>query len=466
MKRCASPMGTKIRKSLRRRLATTLMAIASVTAGGIGVARGGDEVGSLVPMSVIDLGGVLDRMSGRFVSPLELGAWRAPLMPVAVDAIDTVLANGAAGVSAGGEEIGLAADSEVEELRMCEALAAESNRDAAVRKTAMQLFEFWRLRDSFHVRSNDPMRRALVDLAAQEPIDVSSEQAKEASAQVRDLASRLFEKEATPLKDEVEAGVSGSQVASGSEPDSSHWVALDEWMAAMAERGRPERDAANVPPQYAALARIGGGPMIVTLDEPYMAYDMSPEDLIALRMYPIPGDEPGSRSPGIESGYGEASDVAAAMPAEAGASEGDAAEGVLDVDAVLDRMIAGDVGPAGSVASPSSLMAEATLMEPRPAEGDAARLEESPRVPPLELAYQTAVAIVEAQDRLAVADARAKGEQVPAEQVVVQAEAMAKAFDQVATTLERLAVGLRNAGDQLVRQARSGSGKAGASVIR
>jgi hypothetical protein len=59
-----------------------------------------------------------------------------------------------------------------------------------------------------------------------------------------------------------------------------------------------------------------------------------------------------------------------------------------------------------------------------------------------------------------------KGEEVPAEQVVVQAEALAKAFDQVATTLERLAVGLRNAGDQLVRQARSGGGKAGASVIR
>jgi hypothetical protein len=59
-----------------------------------------------------------------------------------------------------------------------------------------------------------------------------------------------------------------------------------------------------------------------------------------------------------------------------------------------------------------------------------------------------------------------KGEEVPAEQVVVQAEALAKAFDQVATTLERLAVGLRHAGDQLVRQARSGGGKAGASVIR
>jgi hypothetical protein len=59
-----------------------------------------------------------------------------------------------------------------------------------------------------------------------------------------------------------------------------------------------------------------------------------------------------------------------------------------------------------------------------------------------------------------------KGEEVPAEQVVVQAEALAKAFDQVATTLERLAVGLRSAGDQLVRQARSGGGKSAASVIR
>ena len=460
MKRCASPMGTKIRQSIRRRLATTLMAIISVTAGGIGVARGGDEVGAIAPVAVVDLGGVLGRMSGRFVSPLDSGAWRAPLMPRVVAPIAADLAS----VSAGGEEVGLADDSEADEMRRCEALAAQSNRDAAARKTAMQLFEFWRLRDSFHVRSNDPVQRALADLSQQEPIDVSGEQIQEASSEVRDLASRLFEEEAT-VGGEAGAGASGSEVAGGSEPDSSHWVALDEWMSAMAERAQPERDDANLPPQYAALARIGGGPMIVTLDEPYMAYDMSPEDMIALRMYPIPGDEPGSRFPGIESGYAKASDVAAAMPEEAAASEGAAADEVLDVDAVLDRMIAGDVGSTGSVASPSSLMAEATLMEPRPAQGDATSREESPRVPPLELAYQTAIEIVEAQERLA-ADTQVKGEEVPAEQVVVQAEALAKAFDQVATTLERLAVGLRHAGDQLVRQARSGGGKAGASVIR
>jgi hypothetical protein len=460
-------MGTKIRKSLRRRLATTLMAIVSVTAGGIGVARGGDEVGSIAPVAVVDLDGVLGRMSGRFVSPLDLAAWRAPLMPMAADsmAADSMAAD-SANVAASGEVAGLEDDSEADELRRCEELAAQSNRDAAARKTSMQLFEFWRLRDSFHVRSNDPVQRALAGLAEQEPIDVSSEQTTEASVEVRDLASRLFEEEEVTIGGESGAGASGSDVAGGSEPDSSHWVALDEWMAAMAERAQPERDEANLPPQYAALAGIGGGPMIVTLDEPYMAYDMSPEDLIALRMYPIPGDEPGSRFPGIESGYAKASDIAAAMPAEAGASAGAAADEVLDVDAVLDRMIAGDVGSTGSVASPSSLMAEATLMEPRPAQGDATPRAESPRVPPLALAYQTAIEIVEAQERLAAADAQVKGEEVPAEQVVVQAEALAKAFDQVATTLERLAVGLRNAGDQLVRQARSGGGKAGASVIR
>jgi hypothetical protein len=456
-------MGTKIRKSLRRRLATTLMAIVSVTAGGIGVARGGDEVGAIAPVAVVDLDGVLGRMSGRFVSPLDLAAWRAPLKPMAVDSKAADSAN----VAASGEVAGLADASEAEEIEMrrCEELAAESNRDAAARKTAMQLFEFWRLRDSFHVRSNDPMQRALAGLAAQEPIDVSGEQTKEASVEVRDLASRLFEEEEATVGDEAGAGASGSAVAGGNEPDNSHWVALDEWMAAMAERAKPERDEANVPPQYAALAGIGGGPMIVTLDEPYMAYDMSPEDLIALRMYPIPGDEPGSRFPGIESGYAKSSNIAAAMPAEAGISAGEAADEVLDVDAVLDRMIAGDVGSTGSVASPSSLMAEATLMEPRPAQGDATPRAESPRVPPLELAYQTAIEIVEAQERLA-ADAQVKGEEVPAEQVVVQAEALAKAFDQVATTLERLAVGLRSAGDQLVRQARSGGGKSAASVIR
>jgi len=300
MKRCASPMGTKIRKSLRRRLATTLMAIVSVTAGGIGVARGGDEVGAIAPVAVVDLDGVLGRMSGRFVSPLDLAAWRAPLMPVVVDPIAVDLANGSTNGSADAEGSGLAGDTESDEMRRCEALAAESNRDAAARKTAMQLFEFWRLRDSFHVRSNDPMQRALAGLAEQEPIDVSSEQTTEASVEVRDLASRLFEEEAT-VGDEAGAGASGSAVAGGNEPDNSHWVALDEWMAAMAERAKPGRDEANVPPQYAALAGIGGGPMIVTLDEPYMAYDMSPEDLIALRMYPIPGDEPGSRFPGIES---------------------------------------------------------------------------------------------------------------------------------------------------------------------
>lgn len=41
------------------------------------------------------------------------------------------------------------------------------------------------------------------------------------------------------------------------------------------------------PPQFGAAARVGAGPMIVTLPEAYLSYDLSPEDAIAMRLYPI-----------------------------------------------------------------------------------------------------------------------------------------------------------------------------------
>lgn len=46
---------------------------------------------------------------------------------------------------------------------------------------------------------------------------------------------------------------------------------------------------ASEAPKFGAAALVGGGPIVATLEEAYQAYDLSPEDIIAMRMYPIDG---------------------------------------------------------------------------------------------------------------------------------------------------------------------------------
>lgn len=46
---------------------------------------------------------------------------------------------------------------------------------------------------------------------------------------------------------------------------------------------------ASQSPRFNSAALVGGGPVVATIEEAYLAYDLSPEDVIAMRMYPIDG---------------------------------------------------------------------------------------------------------------------------------------------------------------------------------
>lgn len=46
---------------------------------------------------------------------------------------------------------------------------------------------------------------------------------------------------------------------------------------------------ASESPRFGSAALIGSGPVVTTIEEAYLAYDLSPEDVIAMRMYPIDG---------------------------------------------------------------------------------------------------------------------------------------------------------------------------------
>ncbi len=46
---------------------------------------------------------------------------------------------------------------------------------------------------------------------------------------------------------------------------------------------------ASEAPKFSSAALVGGGPLVATIEEAYLAYDLSPEDVIAMRMYPIDG---------------------------------------------------------------------------------------------------------------------------------------------------------------------------------
>lgn len=92
------------------------------------------------------------------------------------------------------------------------------------------------------------LMRGLSDLSCEEPIDVDSP---------------------------AEAG----GVGSGAEDAEESVVAV------------PSGDDADASdsPKFGSAAFVGGGPMVMTIAESYLAYDLSPEDAIAMRMYPIDG---------------------------------------------------------------------------------------------------------------------------------------------------------------------------------
>ena len=60
-------------------------------------------------------------------------------------------------------------------------------------------------------------------------------------------------------------------------------------VAPPAEAGFEMADDASESPKFESAAFVGSGPMVTTIAESYLPYDMSPEDAIAMRMYPIDG---------------------------------------------------------------------------------------------------------------------------------------------------------------------------------
>lgn len=67
------------------------------------------------------------------------------------------------------------------------------------------------------------------------------------------------------------------------------------------EMAEPDASVASQLPQHDAAAFVDANASVTTISESYLPYDMSPEDVIALRMYPIVGlpslDLPSARSP-------------------------------------------------------------------------------------------------------------------------------------------------------------------------
>lgn len=526
MNQIARPWGQRIR-NLRRRLAVALIAIGATSLPAGGTASAHDHAGEWNLGPVVKLDELIGAKRVSFISPLEADGWMSPAAPAG---------------------------------------------DVAAR-----VAEYRRLQESLGQPWTSLAWSTAGSPLAQPPFPVEIDpivaEAMRAPATEANLSDGLA---VLASEEPIDAAIGPVN------PDAA-WVALD-----LPETESPgaaaEDDSQPIErPRYAEIAGIGVAPMIATLEEPYLAYDMSPEDLIAMRMYPIPGadaDYFGGRrtgaavhGPGLPENliweqvtepaeivstpqHGVAPDAVAdskplapeavAVAANANAVESDAAAvgGAASEPVVAEAVAAEQAAPvpnadwladwarlvmsdeatggawrawldpvttgnrigqlaangnrawelavaeaAGQVAAvwtpaqplaTESLLAEATLMDPRP-ESVADPVEvadefESPRVPPLQLAHQTALEIVTAQAAEGAEAVAAEAVAAPVEQVakgdsklldpVARAEAVATACDHAAATLERLAMSLRRAGDTLVRQAKAGSAGADGSMLR
>jgi len=117
-----------------------------------------------------------------------------------------------------------------------------------MRTTQTAAVELSRTDNSVAAMPSRELMRGLSDLSCEEPVDVAP------SADAGDEAA------GAEAAGAVDAVVS---VPSGDDPSDS--------------------------PRFGSAAFIGGGPMVMTIAEAYLPYDLSPEDAIAMRMYPIDG---------------------------------------------------------------------------------------------------------------------------------------------------------------------------------
>jgi len=544
------PRGQRIRKNLRRRLITSLLALAATTLPAWNAeARAHDHAGGLIHAG-FSLDGIadLDRLIGSkrqsFISPLirplaaQETAAESPQVELAAETTEATLARSSAARRI--EEFSrlhalLGGRSIPDTLRLAAGVAADPPRERSETAAARPVESVAR---SERGEASREISRSLADLSCEEPVDV----------------------------------VSGA----GQITDSS---------------------VAAEPPRFQQVAGVGGTPLVVTLDEPYLAYDLSPEDRIAMRMYPIPGLETdyfGGRRTGVDQRWVEMvpgvawqatvepAEIVATAPVAEAVSRIDAGgladssvdevpvaaadQGLSDADlwlaaarlalsdirieaASLDPIVVGQrlgvwaadglravdsaVGtvvvklaavwpavPAAPAEAADFRMAEATLLEPRPMESDRlAAVDVSQAAADAvdagsdgdladiaagELAYRTALEVVTAQaGQEAVAEDESRGPRyaaiaavdLPRESVedtvvadltadqpagetilatgdsgpsdpVARAEAVATACDQTAAALEQMAMVLRRAGDQLVRQAKAGGSVADETLLR
>jgi len=515
------PRGQRIRKNLRRRLITSLLALAATTLPAWNAeARAHDHAAGLIHAG-FNLDGIadLDRLIGS-----KRQSFISPLIPQLAERVTAA------------------------ESQRVESLAEAPARSSAAR----QIEEFSRLHALLGGRSIPDTLRLAAGVTADPPRERSET-----------VAASPAESVARSEVGEINRQISRSLAD----------LSCEEPVDVVSGTGQlADSSVAAEPPRFQQVAGVGGTPLVVTIDEPYLAYDLSPEDRIAMRMYPIPGLETdyfGGRRTGVDQRWVEMvpevawqatvepAVVVATAPvaaADQGPSDADlwlaaarlalsdirveaasfdpivvgqrlgvlAADGLRAVDSAVGTVVVklAAVWPAVPVEAADFQMAEATLLEPRPMESDRLAAVDANQaaadavdlgvdseladVAAEELAYRTALEVVTAQaDEEAVAAEESLGPQfaaiadvdLPRESVedavvagltadqpaaeatvaagdsgpsdpIARAEAVATACDQTAAALEQMAMVLRRAGDQLVRQARAGGSIADETLLR
>ena len=135
-------------------------------------------------------------------------------------------------------------------------------------------------------RSNDrSLARDLSDLTCEEPIDIH-----------RDTGQAIETDSVSDLSSDVAALEPG---AVDPAPQAEPQLAVES-----VESSAPSDPPATAPPKYGSLALVGSSPIITTLPDTYLAYDLSPEDAIAMRMYPIDQPSPNYSAARRTSSYG------------------------------------------------------------------------------------------------------------------------------------------------------------------
>ncbi len=341
------------------------------------------------------------------------------------------------------------------------------------------------------------LARALSELTCVEPVDV-------------DHAPRVVT--SSDLDSEHRADVATVDVAAAdallaSEP---------QLLAEPTELSAVSEPPATAPPRFGQLALVGSSPIIMTLPDSYLSYDLSPEDAIAMRMYPI--DQPApyysaarrtsvygavatlndstwriTSEPAVTVSTAERAGSAVAKiapPAGPSVAEQRLAELANQIvqaaqpdselrnqlrpeqlgrllgqwgqrtSVMADGLLAGLTRRPAEKSEPNHQIAQAELQAPRQLPGRAAPMlpTDEGRVLQVELACQAALEVVLAQSVRSAPSETAPALAEPSSDPITSALAVATACDHAAASLEKLAMAIRRAGDSWVRQAQANAG--------